>query len=305
KPWHGGELRRNTETHGWSILAAGRATRPHVPTRTGCPLCPGPGEDTPAETWRLVGDAGWRVRAVRNRYALSDRHEVVIESPLHDWDPATAAVSEVADVLTAWQVRHRALRADAAQVAVFRNYGTAAGISLSHPHSQVAGLPVLSPATRHGLEIAREHHTTTGRCLANDELKAELTTGTRIVYADEHVVAHTPFAPTADCEVRMTLREPRADFAAAPRHSVEELARCLRAVLSALRAEFDDPAYNLVVHTAPTGFEDAPFLGWSLQLVPRLAIAAGLELATGIPVVTVAPERSAARLRNRLAAAAV
>ncbi|MEV0067952.1 MULTISPECIES: galactose-1-phosphate uridylyltransferase [unclassified Amycolatopsis] len=303
KPWHGGELRRNAETHGWSILAPDRAARPHLPTRACCPFCPGPSEDTPAETWRLADGNGWRVRAVRNRFALSDRHEVVIESPRHDWDPATATVSEVADVLSAWQARHRALRVDTAQVAVFRNYGPAAGISLSHPHSQVAGLPVLSSATRRELEIAREHHASTGRCIANDELTAELTTGTRIVYADEHVVAFSPFAPAADCEVRFTLHEPHADFAVAPRASIDALARCLRAVLSAARAEFGDPAYNLVVRTAPSGFEDAPFLAWSLQLLPRLGIAAGLELVTGIPVVTVSPERAAARLRNRVAAA--
>ncbi|MGW4489002.1 galactose-1-phosphate uridylyltransferase [Amycolatopsis sp. NPDC004368] len=304
KRWHGGELRWNSDSQEWSVLASGRAPRPRVLTRTECPFCPGPGEDTPAETWRLAGvDGGWRVRAVRNRYALSDGHEVVIESPSHAWDPATATTSEVVDVLSAWQARHLALRVDAAQVAVFRSHGRAAGISLSHPHSQIAGLPVLSSATRRELEIARDHHSTYRRSLARDILASELNIGTRIVFADDEVIAFSPFAPRADCEVRFTLRKPDADFAAAPRSGVEAVARCLRAVLSALRTEFSDPAYNLVLRTAPSGYEDAPFLAWSLQLLPRFDIAAGLELATGIPVVTVSPDQAAARLRTRVAAA--
>ena len=39
-------------------------------------------------------EPGWRVRSVVNRYALSDRHEVWIESPHHDWNLATATTAD-------------------------------------------------------------------------------------------------------------------------------------------------------------------------------------------------------------------
>ncbi|WP_020658927.1 galactose-1-phosphate uridylyltransferase [Amycolatopsis benzoatilytica] len=299
RTWHGGQLRWNSETRAWSVLATGRRDRPHV-GRAGCPFCPGPGEDTPPETWRLSGGDGWLVRTVPNRYALSDRHEIVIESPRHDWDIPTGTIAETAAVLSAWQLRHRTLRKGAAQVAVFRNHGSAAGISLAHPHSQIAGLPVLAEHARRDLETAREHHAATGRRFADDVLAAELAAGSRIVFADEQIVAFSPFAAVADYEVSFLPRRPAADFAAAPPETIEALAHCLRVVLAALQTELGDPAYNLVLRTAPTGYEDAPFTAWSLQLVPRLGIAAGLELATGIPVVTVAPETAAARLRARV-----
>ncbi|MGW4394083.1 galactose-1-phosphate uridylyltransferase [Amycolatopsis nivea] len=303
--WHGGQLRWNSESQAWSILAPGRQGRPHVSGPEGCPFCPGPGEDTPPETWRLPDGDGWLVRTVPNRYALSDRHEIVIESPRHDWDFSTATVAEAAAVLSAWQTRHRELRSGAAQIAVFRNHGPAAGISLSHPHSQIAGLPVLSEAARRNLEVTREYHAKAGRSLAEDMLAVEVSTGSRIVCADDDIVALSPFAGTASYEMWFVPRTPAADFAAAPRSTVEALARALRSVLAALRAELSDPAYNLVVHTAPTGYEDAPFAAWSVRVVPRLEIAAGLELATGIPVVTVAPETAAARLRARIASSLV
>ncbi|MGW3960565.1 hypothetical protein ACWED2_12145 [Amycolatopsis sp. NPDC005003] len=93
----------------------------------------------------------------------------MIESPRHDWDFATGTEAEVTDVLTAWQHRLHALRPAAAQVVVFRNHGLAAGISRQHPHSQVAGLPVLSAGTRRELETARTHHRDHGRRLAEEQ----------------------------------------------------------------------------------------------------------------------------------------
>src|SRR5687768_2365615 len=121
RQWTGGELRREPWTNEWVIVAPARAHRPQDGAQM-CPFCPGPGEDTPPERWRLStsGYPGWRVRAVTNRYALSDHHEVVLESPRHDWDLATATTAEITDVLTAWQARHRALRGGAAEVVVFR-----------------------------------------------------------------------------------------------------------------------------------------------------------------------------------------
>ncbi|RSN24227.1 galactose-1-phosphate uridylyltransferase [Streptomyces sp. WAC 05977] len=302
--WRGGELRQRRLTGDWTILAPGRAARPHGDAG-GCPFCPGPGEDTPPESWRLpaVDGAGWRVRAVPNRYALSARHEVIIESPFHDWNPATGSDAELTDLLFAWQQRHIALRGHSAQVVIFRNHGMAAGTSLPHPHSQLAGLPVLAPGTRRRLDSFREHHRRFGRPFASDELTEELATAERIVHSTENIVVFVPFAPTAAYELRLVPRRARADFAAVPKAELPEIAHMLRLVLGALDEEIADLAYNIVVDTAPTGWEHAPFLSWSIQILPRRAVPAGLEAATGIPVVTTAPERAAACLRARLARA--
>jgi galactose-1-phosphate uridylyltransferase len=57
---------------------------------------------------------------------------------------------------------------------------------------------------------------------------------------------------------------------------------------------------NLVVHSAPAGEEDLRSFVWHVQVTPRVGTPAGFELATGIPVVTVPPEESAAMLRALL-----
>jgi UDPglucose--hexose-1-phosphate uridylyltransferase len=290
--WHGGELRWDQWSAEWAVPA--------------CPFCPGPGEDTPPETWRLTGPAStWRIRAVTNRYAVSDHHEVVIESPRHDWDLATASDDEVIDVLHAWQHRHRALRAGTAQVVIFRNHGAAAGISLTHPHSQVVGLPVVSAATRRELDTLQAFYHANSYRLADDLIAGELADGRRTVLANETAAAFVPFAPTADFELRIAPVTSRADFAEVPARDLPAIAGTLRATLAALRAELDDPAYHLIVHTAPTGWEAAPYLSWYLRIVPRVTVPAGLELATGIPVLTVTPEDAATRLRAHVPVAAV
>ncbi len=301
RSWTGGELRRELWSEEWAIVAPARAGRPHDTTAR-CPFCPGPHEDTASERWRMPAPhgSGWRVRAVRNRYALSDRHEVVIESPRHDWNPATAPVAEVTDVLTAWQQRHRALRTGAAEVVVFRNKGAAAGVSLDHPHSQIVGLPVLPAATAREIAGAEEHYRSHGRSIAEDILASELSHGARVVFEEDLVAAFVPFAPTADFEVWLMPTIHRADFAAVPQDELTSVACGLRAVLAALRVTLHDPAYNLIVHTAPTEWTSAPFLTWYLRVVPRLRTPAGLELATRIPVLTIRPETCAHQLRVAL-----
>lgn len=301
RPWTGGELRREVWTGEWAVVAPARADRPReVVTR--CPFCPGPHEDTASERWRMPAEdgPGWRVRSVRNRYAVSDHHEVIIESPRHDWDPALATVAEVTDVLAAWQQRHRALRAGAVEVVVFRNKGAAAGVSLTHPHSQVVGLPVLPAATARQIHVAEEHYRTHGRPIAEDILATELAHGERVLFDDKAVTAFVPLAPAADFEVRLAPGVHRADFAAVPHDELTEVAGGLRAILAALRTSLHDPAYSLILHTAPTAWTTSPCLCWYLRVVPRLSTPAGLELATGIPVLTVRPEVAAARLRAAL-----
>lgn len=301
--WTGAELRRDQWTNDWVIVAPARALR-HRAAAGPCPFCPGPTEDTAPEHWRMsTSDApGWRIRSVANRYALSDRHEVVIESPHHDWDLATATTEEVRDVLTAWQKRHRALRAGAAEVVIFRNKGVAAGTSLPHPHSQVLGLPVVSACTARNVAVAREHFARMGRRLVEDVVEAELTHGQRVVYASPGATAFVPVAPEAEFELCVAPSTYRADFDAATPAELAAVAVALRTTLAAMRVALDDPAYNLVLHTAPMDAASAPFLAWYVRVLPRLSTPAGLEVATGIPVLTTRPEDSAARLRAALPA---
>ena len=66
--------------------------------------------------------------------------------------------------------------------------------------------------------------------------------------------------------------------------------------LSRLRRLFGaSPPLNLWVRTAPQGAEQ---FCWRIDVLPRLAHRAGLELGAGVQLCTVAPEDAAAQLQE-------
>lgn len=297
------------------------AGRPASPGTASCPLCPGHESETPPEVWRLGSkDRGWRVRVVPNRFPLLGTdsgqasgqddfrsidgrgwHEVVVESPDHSWDMALGSQSEVRGVLEAYRVRYHALRRRGAElVIVFRNHGTASGTSLDHPHSQVVGAPVVPRVVRSRIDVARQRHDDAGSCLYLEVLERELRAGSRVVLAGDRLVAFQPFAPSTAYETWIMPRFHQPSFGDASSDVLDELAGVLRRVLGALRTALADPAYNLVVHSVPAGEEHLRYFVWYVQVTPRLGTPAGFELATGIPVVTVPPEQSAATMRQLL-----
>ena len=79
-----------------------------------------------------------------------------------------------------------------------------------------------------------------------------------------------------------------------------QLADALVRTLATLRAELDNPDYNFFIHTSATQ-SSANHYHWHMEILPRTAKWAGLELGTGIEVVAVPPEIAAAALRKHLA----
>jgi UDPglucose--hexose-1-phosphate uridylyltransferase len=321
------EFRQDPTSRNWVIVAPERSLRPHDGSAANprrCPFCPGHESLTPPELWRSpAASGGWRVRVVPNKFPLlspTDRperrrqqgtlaiggyghHEVVIESPGHDWDMATAEVNAVREVLRAYRSRYRALRIerDIAVIVTFRNYGPGSGTSLEHPHSQIVAAPVVPPLVRQRFAVARQHFDDFGTCLYVEMLERELADGRRVVVKGDSVVAFQPFAAAAAFETWVMPRVHQASFGDADDHLLDELAGVLRAVLGGLRDALADPPYNLVVHSAPPGEEGSGYFMWHLQIVPRVSTPAGFELGTGVPVNPSQPEETAALLREAAA----
>ncbi|WP_091102843.1 hypothetical protein [Nonomuraea pusilla] len=329
------ELRQDPCTRDWVVLAPQRGERPlewgepvPVPgSRETCPFCPGREERTPPELWRRPGpDGGWSIRVVPNRYpvvtpptgpateavagarrvrglfrrAVADgSHEVVIETPDHDWDIADGGTDTVAAVLDACRTRTRVLRERGPGLVLpFRNHGAAAGTSLAHPHSQIVSTPVVPLRHRHLHDVARAYHDDTGGCLYLDLVRAELDDGARVVAARERAAAFAPYAARTPYETWVVPTERRASFADASDEALADVAALLVRVLGGLRRLLGDVPYNYAIVGAPNGGEGARWFQWHVQIVPRLTIAAGFELGSGMAVNIVPPERAAAELRN-------
>jgi UDPglucose--hexose-1-phosphate uridylyltransferase len=312
------------------VIAPSRTQRPHglrpallnvASDGMDCPFCPGSEDETPAEVWRLDRpDGSWQVRVVPNRFAMltpdgSPRrqvsaegfvampgvghHEVIVESPDHSADLARATDAEVRAVLEAYRARFNALRtAGTGVIVIFRNHGPAAGTSLAHPHSQIVATPVVPIEIRHRFEVAMQHYDALGTCLYSDLLERELKDARRVVLRTPRFVAFQPFASAMAFETWIMPREALPCFGDLTDSALDELAPTLRAVLAGLSEALGDPDYNAVLQSAPVGDEHREYFAWHLRILPRLAIAAGFELGSGMAVNPTRPEDTAAALRR-------
>jgi len=258
-----------------------------------CPFCEGRERETPPETFalaapgRLPDTPGWDVRVVPNKYPALEgetgRHEVVVHTPRHVLSIGELAAGELELVAEGWRARAAAARAQGfAYVHALLNEGRPAGGSLAHTHSQLVWLRAAPPL------VARERQTGAfGEFLAQERAD-----GTRIVAERDGLVALCPHAGRGPYELVVAPVEREADaFAGETLGPALALAGELVRRLRTLEGEVP---LNLWLHTAPFG-ETAGH--WHLELLPRLTIAAGLELGAGIYVNPLPPEQAARALR--------
>lgn len=328
------ELRLDPTTREWVVIATERARRSRDFVATGtrpipppyvesCPFCPGNESQTANERAAYEDPAthSWRVRVVDNKYpavqqggstrrrhkhpfALSmdgvGAHEVVIESPLHNRHFALFDDAEAFDVVRAFRDRTVELsgREEVRQVIIFKNHGPSAGTSLAHPHSQIAGTPVVPWHRRHHYDVAIRHYDEEGINLYQDLLKFELEQHERVVADSEGFVEIHPYASRKPFETWIVPRVARSSLTTVPDNELSEFAVMLRDSLWALCDCLNNPDYNFIVYTVPVGDEDEPYYCWHVRIYPRLTSVAGFEIGSGIHINTSLPEESAKFMRE-------
>ena len=297
--------------------------RPPIDPETD-PFLEGHEERTPPEVYALRPDGGpadspgWLVRVVPNLYPAlvagdvdttdplgrgrgdpelfatrpaAGVHEVVINGPqpvssLHDLEPEQLSMA-----MGMWRERMRA-HPEAAYMHVIVNEGQQAGASLPHTHTQVYGLPfVPAVVARERERFTAYRDRTQGRNLLADVLQEEVRRGERLVAVDAEAVAICPFASRGPFHVQIVPRAPVAGF----EEDGPLGASLLHDVLGRLASVLGDlPPLNMWVRTAPPGAE---VFCWRIDVLPRLAQPAGLELGAGVELCAFAPERAADLLR--------
>ena len=337
------ELRKDPILDRWVIIAAERGRRPNdfaiekpPDTSTNCPFCGDNEHMTPPEIMaigngdRLPNTPGWEVRVVPNKFpalaieghversgiGLFDRmagvgaHEVIIESPDHFADIATLPPDHVISIIDTFIQRTTDLRADHRfrHVIIFRNYGAAAGASLSHPHSQLIALPIVPRLVSDKLIAARNHYHRKERCIFCDLIEQETAMPERVVMRNDHFLVLSVFAARFPFEVNIFPLRHQHDFVLMDGEQKMALAHILSDLLGRFRDLLGDPAYNLMIQTAPNTVPrpgHPEYWGtiqydyhWHIELVPRLTKVAGFEWGTGFYINTVSPESAAAFLRG-------
>jgi len=281
------------------ILAPARALRPDtfrvhaesLPANVAtCPFCGGNERDTPPEVARIGGGErdtpGWSLRVVPNKFPIvgdgvAGAHEVVIFSTAHDADLGALSQDAAADALLVLRDRTRFQLAHGHRYAqAFVNQGKAAGASIEHPHAQLVALDLVPPRAQARLD----RFTTTA---FTDDQEHRVADGAVVVWCPP--ASQTPFT------MRLALADGGARFDAAGDDATRAVAVALRDAIGRIRSVLGDVAYNVMIETAPLDHA-APFHWW-VDIVPRITVAAGFEIATGLSVNIVAPVDAAAALR--------
>ncbi len=324
------ELRQDRTSGRWVIIAPQRGRRPHPGDRRtrsaprpafdpDCPFCPGNETELPGIVAETPGEdaPGWRVRVVPNKFPALQQHpspppdtghtaragygfhEVIIESPRHNADPATMSAGQRLAAVTACRDRSRALleQPGIETAVVFRNHGARAGASLAHPHAQIIALGLVPPRLAAMSAWSRGYLHEHGRCPTCEELEIECRSGTRVVEQSDGFVALVPFAAEHPFEVWIVPRDHQASFTEPDAGELAAFGEMLARSLRRLDGALDHPSWKFVVDSAPKQDLGAPHFHWRLRLVPEAATWGGFELGAAMVINPSSPEQAADTLR--------
>jgi len=235
--------------------------------------------------------------------------EVVIEHRDHNGLLAISNSKQISLGLRALQHRGKELsrQQGVRQLLYFKQYGALSGGSLVHPHMQIVTLPLLTPEMQNRLSRAVDYHEQCGQCAVCQAHLQETsieggTASSRLVYETEHFLVVVPFASN---QYRVTIvpRVHNPSWLTISVAEVEDLAFVLQLVMEAIFHLLDDPEYNIYFFSVDcegelaNGEDEA--VHWVLEVHPRFpAELGGIELASGIRVISGLPEDWAQRLKR-------
>ena len=279
-------------TNRWVIIAESRSKRPTdakaqaaVNVNKICVFCPG-FERIPGEEVYRIGEGapyerGWQVRVIKNKYPITDFHEVIIHSPDDMKDIDVLPLSQVQLVLKAYRERFNA-NSESGHVIIFNNVGDVAGASIRHPHSQLVVVP---------------------KQINLDSIPLE--TVVNVVVDNRNFVVFCPDFSQWPFEVWIAPKKRGDFFGQISDDGLVDLSVVLQTTLKRLIRHLagsshfhpgapmvafkDGPAYNYYIHHGKD---------WYIRIIPRLVHRAGFELGTGISVNIVPPEDVAEALRQ-------
>ena len=329
------EIRRDLLKNNWVAIAPESALKPRdfpikrrgidsIGNEVFCPFCAGHEGATPPEILavREEGSApdtpGWSIRVVPNKFAvfklegeLAEYHtgiyqslsgvgsqEVVIEDPRHGIDMHDFDAAKIAQIFRIWKRRYIALSSDLRikYVQIYKNRGIFAGASQEHSHSQLMGLPFVPRCNAGIIDFYQRNQLCLLCAIAEEERK----TGLRVIFESDRFLLVCPYASRFSYETWLIPKRHCAQFADISEVEINDLANICISYLRMMMDTLQDPAYNLVVNTAPVNSGRQPGYHWFLEITPRLLVTTGLDIATGIYTNPVAPELAAGLFRQHL-----
>ena len=316
------EMRWNPTTAEWTVYAAGRMSRPQLPSKDACPLCPGVLElplpyqiaifENRAPSMAFIpGDV--QLPDATNAFELTaparGRCDLVVYSQNHDAKLFQMPVDEIACLVEAWRSRYAELVAfpEIKCVSIFENKGREAGMTLDHPHGQIYSFPFLPP-----IQLAQWNQTqrfaNRGDSLWNRVLDQELRDVNRIIAQTEGFLAAMPFYARYPYEVHIWAKRDGVNSLLQMTPTERgELASVLKNIATRYENLWPNSVYGfptLMMMNQLSNVDGAERYRFHIELLPlqrspdKLKYRASVESGTGTFLNDALPETQAAELRE-------
>lgn len=316
------EIRRDPLSGRMVVVATERRKRPHQlvfravaqKTEQACPFCEGNEELTPPEklAYRKNGipnGEGWTVRVFDNKFPAfvqeegeSDLsglfqhvpakgfHEVVVFSTHHDKSLGQLPFDNLVLVLKAIQERLKTLCAEpeVKDVVAIVNHRPEAGASLPHPHAQIFATPIITPLVAHETSNLKSYKEETGRCLICDLAQEEAKKDKRVILHKNGFLSLSPYASRLPFETMIIPMAHSSNYEEIGEPEMNGLAEHISTILGLYINKLNDPPYNLVIHNKPCNIKGD--YHWHVEIVPRITMLAGFEIASAMTINIVSPE---------------
>jgi len=328
------ELRRDPVVGRWVIVDREHSCAPkdfkyeqYIPKGGTCPFCYGSEAMTPPEIDSIrepetsPNTPGWQVRVVSNKFPalqvegeLNRRpmgmydmssgigaHEVLIETPYHAKDICDLLPREVENYLRMCCRRAIDLAKDKRfkYLMFFRNFGSAAGASLEHPHTQIIALPMVPKNALEEIHGAKSYYDYRERCIFCDIIRQEEQEKNRIILENKHFISFCPFVSRFPFEIWIMPRKHNGTFCFMTAEEIADLAVILKETIGKIKKIFANLSYNYIVHSAPINSDgEVEYYHWHIEFMPKLTQVAGFEWGTGFYIDPTSPEIAAKYLKE-------
>jgi len=316
--WTPPTMRYNKMRDEWVAISPSRNSRPFLPPKEYCPLCPVTefGKDSAGQLIKTdvpITNQTYQWAAFENMFpgVAEDNEtgysEVILYSNEHNKTLASCSEDHIEGLIRVWQDRSAAIgsKQNIECVFIFENKGAEVGVTLHHPHGQIYAFGHVPPFIAKELEVSKEYFEEKGECLLCRETIDEISHHERIVFETSNIIAWVPEAARYPYEVHITSKTHRALIEDLNEQEVKDLALTLKVILGKYNqvAKFEFP-YIMVHHQAPHTELNCPFYHWHIEFYPpyrskgKLKFLAGVESGTGLFINDTIPEEKAEELRN-------
>ena len=332
------ELRFDTISKDWVIIATGRAKRPEAfkikkrkeikISKKECPFCNIETQEKPllifAEGREISLEKGipknWTTVVIPNKYpALLPAKKIKVEREGKFYRKITGAghcelvvtrdhkkhfpdfeIWQIKEVLDCYQKRYLELmkKPNVAYISIFHNHGAEAGASQPHPHSQIITTPLIDVDLKKALSNSEKYFEKTKKCIYCEMNEWEMKVKKRIVFENEEFLVLCPFASKSAFEMIISPKKHSSNFEKIGEKEKIKLAEAFKVAMTKLSRALDDPPYNFYLHTSPVKGK-YPHYHWHFTILPKTQTPAGFELGTRMEISTIEPEKAAEYLRKQ------